>query len=112
MGDWITLSVLVLLSAEVVVALIATAYIVRVHAPLRGQAPFLDRLVARDIRVSLAGAAIGFVAVYSLLRVALPSLGLGPLMPPLGALIIGVSLAVLLLGPISDAIVIRREREK
>lgn len=98
------------LGAECVAVLISVAYILRRYSQLDDKAPFLTRLVHRDVRIALVGTLIGAVIVYSLARYALPQLDLSPFVPPFGALLIGVPLAVLLWGPISDALQWRREQ--
>ncbi len=108
--DGVTFILTLFLTAEVVLSLIAAAYIVTVYRPVRGQAPFFDRLAVRDVASALSGALIGAVAIYSLVRFIDPGLGLEPLVPPIGALAVAIPLFVLLYGPISDAIAIWRER--
>lgn len=110
--DLATAIITVALLGEAVMALVATALIVRWHAPLRGQARFLDKLVERDIRVAVAGGLIAVVIVYSLARFGFPALNLPPLVPPLGAILISIPLALMLLGPILDYLTIRRERKR
>lgn len=99
-----TLTIALLLGAECVAVLVAVAYILRRYSQLDDKAPFLTRLVHRDVRIALAGVIIGATIVYSLVRYSLPQLDLGPLLPPLGALAVGIPLAVLMYGPISDAV--------
>lgn len=108
--DPLTLLIVLALSVEIPAALIAVAYIVRVQRPVKGQAPFLDRLVKRDLRVALAGLVIGTIIAYSLLRFALPEWNLPQIAPPWSSVFIGGALIVLLIGPIDDALTIWRER--
>jgi hypothetical protein len=110
--DLITLAVTVALTTEITLTAYATMRIVQWHLPVRGQAKFLDRLVARDVRVTAAGLAIGALVIYSLMRFALPGLGLPAILPPWGSALIGIVLAVLLWGPIDDWLTIRRERKE
>jgi len=108
--DPITLLVTLALTTEITLTAYATMRIVKWYLPVRGQSSFLDRLVTRDVRVALAGVVIGGVVIYSLLRYSLPELGLPPILPPFGTIIIGSVLAVLLWGPISDWLTLRREQ--
>jgi hypothetical protein len=108
--DTTTLIIAVLLLAEAIAAVVATLYVKIALRREQGKEPFLDRLINRDVRVALAGVPIAFVVGYSLVRFAVPELTLGPLVPPFGALLIGIPLALMLVGPISDAAVVWRER--
>jgi multisubunit Na+/H+ antiporter MnhF subunit len=108
--DGITAALTLFMSVEVVIALVAAAYIVSVYRPVRGQAPFFDRLAVRDAAAAMAGAVIGAVAIYSLLRYIQPEWGLAPLIQPVPAILVGVPIVVLLYGPIADAIAIWRSR--
>lgn len=109
--DPVTLGVTLVLGAEIAVACYAAVQLVRFHEPLKGQARFLDRLIKRDVRVALAGLAIGAVVVYALLRWALPAWNLPELPRPWGSLLIGGALMVALWGPIDDWLTVRRERQ-
>jgi hypothetical protein len=108
--DPVTLLIVLALSVEIPAALVAVAYILYVQWPVRGQARFLDRLVKRDVRVALAGAAIGTVVAYNLFRFALPESGIPQIPPPWSSIIIGGALIVLLYGPIDDGLTLWRER--
>lgn len=108
--DSTTLVIALFLAGEAIAAIFAALYVAVALRPQKGQEPFLDRLVHRDLRVGLGGAPIAFIVAYSLVRFAVPELGLGPLVPPLGALLIGIPIAVMLFGPIDDAIQVWRDR--
>lgn len=62
----------------------------------------LRRIIVRDIRVSIAAGAIAFLIAYAYLAQPLPR--------PWGALIIVGAVITMMLGPISDAWLIFRER--
>lgn len=98
------------LTAEIALSAYATWRIAKWHAPVKGKARFLDRLVTRDKRVTGAGLLIGAFVVYSLFRFALPQLNLPAPLAPFPSLIIGAVLAVALWGPIDDWRTIRKER--
>ena len=107
--DELTLVITVTLIVEIVASMIATVYVAYRYRGLDDKAPFLARLVQRDIRVAFAGAFIGIVIVYSLIRFSVPALQLGPIPPPWGALLVAVPVGLMLLGPIWDAITWWRE---
>jgi len=106
--DPLTGLIVLALAFEIPACLIAVVYILRVQWPVRGQAPFLDRLVKRDVRVALSGLVIGSVIVYNLLRLA--GFNLSPIPSPWSSVLIGCALIVLLWGPIDDALATWRER--
>jgi uncharacterized membrane protein YfcA len=80
------------------------AYVYSVYRQRHEEALFLTRLVHRDIRVSAASAVIaGIIAVAYLAE---------PLPRPWSGLLIGGALIVMMLGPVSDALLWRKERRR
>jgi divalent metal cation (Fe/Co/Zn/Cd) transporter len=90
--------------AVAVASMLAAVYIVNIYRQRHEEALFLDRLVKRDIRVSIASAVI-------LAYIALALLDLSP-GRPWGSLIISLCVMAMMYGPISDALLWFRERRK
>ena len=85
-----------------VAAGVSAIYIQWVYRQRHEEALFLSRLVTRDIRVAVASVVIlGYIVLNFL------GYGLGK---PWGSLIISVSIMVMMFGPISDALLWRKER--
>lgn len=87
-----------------VVSVISGAYVYWVYSQRTEEALFLTRLVHRDVRVSISSALIAGVIAWAYL--------VEPLPRPSGAVIIGAALIVMMTGPISDALLWRRERHR
>lgn len=82
---------------------VAALYILWVYRQRKEEALFLTRLVHRDIRVSLASMVILGLIVLARLGLTLPQ--------PLGGLVAGGAVVAMMVGPISDALLWRRERK-
>lgn len=95
-------SVLVVCGFIAVAAIISGVYIVHVYRQRHEDALFLERLVKRDVRVCVAAAVI---LVY--LALAMADLTPGR---PWGAVIIAAAVIAMLVGPVDDALLWRRER--
>lgn len=111
-ADAVDLEVLVGLAALAlsVTCVIAGVYIHHVYRqiserPEAKEARFLTRLVHRDLRVSAASGVIALLVVNSYI-------GTGPLPRPWGALLVGGALMVMMAGPIGDALLWRKERQR
>lgn len=102
MDDPITLTIIVALLITAVTASLSGAYITWVYHQRTEEALFLTRLVHRDLRVAIASAVI---VLYMALSLA--GFGLGR---PWGAVAIGIPIIVLMIGPIGDALLWRKER--
>lgn len=85
-----------------VVCVAAGFYIWNVYRQRYEDGRLLRRIIVRDIRVSIAAASIAALVAYSYLGTPLPR--------PWGALILGGALIAMMIGPISDAWLIFRER--
>jgi hypothetical protein len=85
-----------------VAAVVSGLYVIYVYRNRYEEAPFLTRLVHRDVRVSTASTVI---LVY--LAFALSGVSLGP---PWGGLLIAIAVWTMEYGPIEDAITWWRER--
>ncbi len=94
----------VLALAIALICVVSGTYVYAVYRQRHEEALFLTRLVHRDVRVSLASAVIAGVIAWSYL--------LDPLPRPWGALLTGAALIVMMLGPIDDALLWRRERNR
>ena len=83
---------------------VSGAYVYYVYRQRHEEALFLTRLVHRDVRVSIASAVIaGIIAIAYLAE---------PLPRPWGGLLIGGALIAMMLGPVSDALLWRKERQR
>jgi hypothetical protein len=105
--DFANLVTLVVTGVSAFVALaagVSALYIYYVYHQRHEDALFLTRLVHRDLRVSLASAVI---LIYIVLALSGFSLG-----KPWGALIIGGAITIMMIGPISDALLWKKERSK
>lgn len=87
-----------------IACVLAGVYILYVYRQRNEDAPFLTRLVHRDLRVSIASAGIAALVFVSYV--------LEPLPRPWGAVVIGVCLIAMQYGPIEDAIQWFRERRE
>lgn len=111
MDDGVTLLVAIVVAVESVAALVAAGYIVKVYRERREDAPFLTRLVKRDVRVALGGLLIAVLVAYALLVFAAPDLGLTFIPRPWPSLIIAVAVGLMEWGVISDALTFYQERK-
>lgn len=87
-----------------IAAIISAAYCFWIYRQRNEEALFLDRLVRRNIRVAIAAAVI-FVYIF------LSRLELTP-GRPWGGLIITIAVIAMMYGPISDALLWRKERRQ
>ncbi len=90
--------------AIAVASVVSGLYVYRVYTQRHEEALFLTRLVHRDIRVSIASAVIGGIIAFAYLAEPLPR--------PWGGLLIGGALIAMMLGPVSDALLWRKERQR
>lgn len=90
--------------AVAVACVVSGAYVFHVYQQRHEEALFLTRLVHRDVRVSIASSLIAGVIAWAYL--------VEPLPRPWGGLVIGAALIVMMTGPISDALLWRRERRR
>lgn len=109
MDDVLAFGMAVIVGIESVLAIVAAGYIVRVYRARHEDAPFLTRLVKRDVRVAAGGLLITIVVVYSLVAFAFE----WDFIPrPWASVLIGLGIALMEYGVISDAIVFYRERSR
>lgn len=85
-----------------VAAIVSAVYIVYIYRQRHESALFLDRLVRRNIRVSIASAVIVLYIVLSLFHLS-PG-------RPWGAVIISLAVVAMMWGPTSDALLWHKER--
>ena len=100
------------MDAEAVVGWVALAvgiacgasglYMANVYRQRYEDGRLLRRIIVRNIRVSIAATAVAVLVAYSYLN--------DPLPRPWGAVVLGVALVAMMWGPISDAVLIWRER--
>lgn len=104
MDDVLALGMAIVVGLESIFAVIAGAYIVKVYRERHEDAPFLTRLVKRDVRVATGGLLIVAVVVYTLITYALPQLGWEFIPRPWASVLIGLAIGLMEWGVISDAL--------
>jgi hypothetical protein len=101
-AEGVTLFVIVVAAIVAVAAIVSALYILMVYRQRHEDSLFLTRLVHRDVRVSFASAVI---LVYLIMALSGASFG-----RPWGAVVIGVPVILMMIGPVSDALLWYRER--
>jgi uncharacterized BrkB/YihY/UPF0761 family membrane protein len=91
----VTNTVTLLLTLMAIASVISGAYIVWIYRRRGEEAPFLTRLVVRDVRVAIAAFVIAVYIIVSLSGYGFPR--------PWGAVVVGGAVAAMLFGVIDDA---------